>query len=743
MAKTRHAFQTLVIVAVLLALAVTPVRALEPERISGRLASAIAFGERVRPRTGQQSMQAMPDTFALVAENADFQLFADATTLAFKVVDKRSGYVWSSNLDEVGPDDKLNRTWTAFARSGISIDYLDAKAISRRASITNAEHTLELKPVDGGFDAAVTFTVPSIMIPIQVRLEESGVSVEVPFESIQEASVDSRLGLLHIYPFLGATKEANIPGYMFIPDGCGSLIRFAASTKATNMFYGRFYGADLGMLATLPWDSTIVRPYNVSLPVFGMVHGERENAFVSIVEKGASYGEIQAHPAGVTTRFNFIYPAFVYNESYFQATNRAGAGVTVLQRNTNAFDIKIHYRFLTGDDGDYVGMARSYQQYLADKGVLKRIAATGSDIGIRLEFLAGEKERVLLWQRSIPMTTVAQMASILQDLDVKNPEVIYYGWQPLGATSMPPATLKLERSLGTVEQLSSLTKDIAAAGGRFYLYLDPLAALWGEGGYVPSRDLAMSITNVSLEGYNRFANYYFNLNALRKRYSSLSRDVFSKLEAGLALDSIGSMLYSDFKSGNFLNREGAIEAYQTLLAETGGSTAFYLPNDYLFGFMDAYLDIPLGDSGYIYTTEAVPFVQTVLAGYVPYYGPALNFSSKLRDDLLRLADYGVYPSYFLTHEATARILNTASSWIYSSSYVQWGKEVEQTYQWLNGLLGPVKGQTIVARRVLAPGVVATTYSNGKQIVVNYNTSPFSTAGIVVNGKDAVLREALR
>jgi len=445
----------------------------------------------------------------------------------------------------------------------------------------------------------------------------------------------------------------------------------------------------------------------------------------------------------VTTKFNFLYTAFVYNESYFQATNRAGAGVTALQRNTNAFDVKIHYRFLTQDDSDYVGMARSYQQYLIDKGVLKKVSDPDDDIGIRLEFLGGEKEKVLFWQRSIPMTTVGQMADILQDLEVNNPEVIYYGWQPGGASSLPPRALKLDRRLGTIDQFRSLTEVIAAAGGKFYLYLDPQAALRDEKGYSPRKDLAMSIANVNLMGYNRDkVNYYLNLDATGRRLSALVRDVSSMLEAGLALDGLGSTVYSDFKGSNFLNRENAIREYQRLLTESDGTASFYMPNDYVFGFMDAYFDIPLTNSGYIYTTEAVPFLQIVLAGYVPCYGPALNFSSNLRDDLLRLVDFGVYPSYFLSHEPTSKILNTSSIWIYSSSYEQWGQEIEQTYQWLNNLLRPVKGQTIVSRQVLEEGVVATTYSNGKQIIVNYGDTPFSVGDIVVNGKDAAIREVL-
>jgi len=738
-AKMRHAYQVLIIVSLLVGLDMRPLDAvaLKPEEPSNRVAQLDSA------RTDRRSFQDTPDAFSLVGENALFQLFADETTLAFKVVDKRSGYVWHSNLDEVTEDDKLNKTWTAFARSGVSIDYLDQKAILRRASITNADHSLEVKPIDQGLEATLTFTEPSITLDVVVRLEENGVSVEVPFDSIKEEDPDSKLGLLHLYPFLGATKEDTVPGYMFIPDGSGSLIQFAAETKAKNMFYGRYYGSDLGMIGTLPWDPTIRRPYKMSIPVVGMVHGDKQNAFISIVENGASYGEIQAHPAGVTTKFNFLYTTFTYNESYFQATNRAGAGVTAIQNSTNAFDVKIHFRFLTGDDGDYVGMARSYQQYLIEKGVLKKVADPDEDIGIRLEFLGGEKEKILFWYRTIPMTTVGQMAEILGDLEVKNPEVIYYGWQPRGASSMPPRSLKLDRKLGTVDQLRSLTEQITAAGGKFYLYLDPQAALVDEGGYSARRDLAMSIANANLLGYNRGkVNYYLNLDAISKHYSALSRDVFSRLASGLAVDSLSSMLYSDFKHSNFLNRENAIKAYQSLVSENGGTRSFYMPNDYMFGLMDAYYDMPLGNSGYIYTTEAVPFLQIVLAGYVPYYGPALNFSSNTRDDLLRQADFGVYPSYFLTHEVTAEMLMTGSEWIYTSSYEQWGQEIEQTYQWLNNLLRPVKGQAIVSRQVLGEGVVATTYSNGKQIIVNYGEKPFSAGDVVVNGRDAAIREVL-
>jgi hypothetical protein len=341
----------------------------------------------------------------------------------------------------------------------------------------------------------------------------------------------------------------------------------------------------------------------------------------------------------------------------------------------------------------------------------------------------------------IPMTSVKQMESILNDLAIENVDAIYYGWQPLGVSSMPPSSLKLDGALGSLEQLQALIQSIQSRGGRFSVYLDPQAALLGVGGYSRRTDLAMSITTVNLLGYNRNnMNYYRNLKSLDSFYSSLSQDVFSRLDAGLALDDIGSTLYSDFKRNHFINREQTITSYQELLAQNDGKLSFYVPNDYMFPFMQAYYDMPLSDSGYLYSSESVPFMQVVLAGYVPFYGPALNFSSDMHKDLLSHVDYDVYPSYFLSQDVTSRILDTSLNWIYSSSYGQWGQAIKDAYAWLDGLLGPVKGQEIVARKVLADGVYVTTYSNGMQIIVNYKESPFVYEGNVIAGQDAEIME---
>ncbi|MCB9453567.1 MAG: hypothetical protein H6672_19215 [Anaerolineaceae bacterium] len=685
-------------------------------------------------------LQEIPPSYQMVAENDLFQLYVDSDTLAFKLLDKRSNYLWHSGIDELLEGDRLNKSWRAFAQSGISIEYLDKKAVNSRTSIANANHTLEVTPIEQGISAVVTFEDYGITVGVTLQLEATGLRVAVPFATINEGNPDFRLGQVYIYPFLGATRGSSVPGYMLIPDGIGSLIRFADTTKAKNMLYARYYGDDLGILAYQPYDPLVTPGYPASFPVFGVAHGEGQNAFLSVVEQGSAYGEIQAHPAGILTNFNFIYNAFIYNEPYFQATNRSGAGVTTVQRETNHFDVVLHFRFLTGDAADYVGMARSYQQYLLDSGRLHKADDPNLNIGIRLEFLGGDKERVMFWDRFIPMTTVSQMSGILDSLQIPNPEVIYYGWQPLGASTMPPTSVTLEGGLGSLDELRTLAEKITAEGGHFSLYLEPQAALWEEPGYSPRNDVAMAITNVNLEGFGRHYNYYFTLAALQEHYATLTEDIASQLNVGLALDGIGSVLYSDFRRSSPLNREDAIEAYQSLLAESPVRLGLYRPNDYLLGFTQAYYDMPLGDDGYIYTSESVPFLPIVLAGYIPYYSTPVNFSSNLENDLLRQVEYGIYPSYFVTHEPTANMLNTRSAWIYSSSYAQWGEQIQTTYQWMNALLAPVRGQAIIAHEKLADGVFATTYANNKQIIVNYTDQPYVRGGVTVEAKNALLLE---
>lgn len=691
--------------------------------------------------------QVIPDSYEQLAENDTYAFYANPETLAFKVVDLRSGYVWHSNLDEVTEADRLNRTWTAFAQSGVSIDLMYDDATTDRLSITRDGHSLDFNRLPNGFSAELSFPLYGLGLTINVTLEADGVKVEVPSDSIVESMPDDyKFETIHLYPFFGATKGGSVPGYLFIPDGSGSLIRYADSTKASSMFYGRYYGDDLGMISTNLYDYYVNPAYPLALPVLGATHGVKQHGYLLVLESGAPYARLRAHPAGIITQFNFIYNSFIYNESFFQATNRAGAGVTAIQKETNDFDIVMHYRFLDGDDADYVGMATSYREYLLDQGMLSDRTEDDDPMGIRLEFLMGERKRFLFWDVSVPMTTFKQLDAILEDLNanqVKGIQTVLYGWQKLGASATAPTKLSVEPQLGSLKTLASINETLLEQKGALQLYLDPQAALKGVGGYSVRSDLAMSITNKNLLGYNRTkVNYYYHLAQVQKRLVGFSESLSALPNVELALDVIGNTLYSDFKSGNQLNREGAKAAYTEAFASVERPLSFYAPNDYALAYTKNLYDAPLSNSGYLYTTDSVPFMSIALAGYVNLYSTPLNFSSDLTFERLRLVDYQLYPSFMVTHHPTSRILLTYSNWIYSSQYSQWSDKIIDTYAWMADRLEPVKGATIQSRTIPQTGISVVTFSNGQTMIVNYTPQPFTWASITVAANDAWVGEIL-
>ncbi len=106
-------------------------------------------------------------------------------------------------------------------------------------------------------------------------------------------------------------------------------------------------------------------------------------------------------------------------------------------------------------------------------------------------------------------------------------------------------------------------------------------------------------------------------------------------------------------------------------------------------------------------------------------------------DRLRLIDFNVYPSFYLTKDATSKILNTKSNWIYSSAYDQWGSIVDSTYHYIDERLSPVAGASIIDRRIPSEGISIIDYSNGMTVLVNYTDQDVLIENTLVSSRDAV------
>src|SRR5690625_4971982 len=108
--------------------------------------------------------------FEKMAENDLIELYVEEESLALKVVDQRTGYIWNSSLDDI-EDFNLNDTWQLLANSAMTIDYLDEKSNVKTMSLLGNAEKPTIEKVDNGFKATIDFSEIDITVQLQVRLD--------------------------------------------------------------------------------------------------------------------------------------------------------------------------------------------------------------------------------------------------------------------------------------------------------------------------------------------------------------------------------------------------------------------------------------------------------------------------------------------------------------------------------------------------------------------------------------------
>jgi len=680
--------------------------------------------------------------FVLAAESAYLQLYVAPYSLAIKVVNRTTGYIFSSTLDHM-EDHRLNNIWRNRVNSALSVDF-SAGGVALWESLTINDSHVDFRLIENGFAGAVTFGESGIGVELVVTLAGRDLLVSVPQASITEPE-GVQIIALHAYPFFGATKEGDVPGYMFIPDGSGALIRYGdIRNTMVSPWRAPVYGFDLGLGQSTV--SSVEPAFNITMPVFGKVHGN--NAFLAIIESGDNYAEIVAYTAGLITEFNWMFAQFTYRYTYTRPTTRdetRAPAVHRLQQAPNVFDIGLRFRFLEGENANYVGLALAYQAYLVEKGWLT--PSTEPAPPMRLEFFGGEIAPGTIFDQYVVMTPIADIPGYIARLEaqgVQNVLTVYRSFARGGSLSFPHR-FPVDRRLGNAQTVRHTVSTLADSGVPMFFHTDYSRA-YVSGGLFGRSDLALGI-NGRLFSRTVQQRSFFYLTP-QAALQQARRDVNNFERFGiqhLSLETTASSLNSVFNENAVSTRADMREMLNELagvLNPTGqGQLALYQPNAYAWPLTQLYFDIPMSSSRHLFVTDSVPFLQIVLRGHVNYYAPFANFSANWNRDLLRLVEFGAYPSFLLTGEPAHLLSRTAAYYIYSSQFDAWEDLVAEFYNRVAGALYPVRNQPIAGRAMLAPGVVKVTYGNGVEIFVNYTSQPFNYNGTSIPAEDFLVRGA--
>lgn len=673
----------------------------------------------------------------LVAENDGYELYLKQETLSIMIRDKVTGSVMESTVTD--DDGKSNASWSGFLQSGINVDMqIGNTTQQKKVDLISSGAEIKVQLIEGGFKASIDYTQYELGFELTVLLYDDGsIEATIPEASIYENSETNKIGNIYVYPMLGYTYLGERDGYMLIPDGNGALIYLNdKGGRYSSAYSQRVYGSDIGIsesyVLSLFWSKyeTINEAEYILAPVYGMVHSSDEMAYLAVITNGAEGATIEAYPNGAYTDYNWITAKFLKRTIYNEPTSNSGGSVVKVTERL-PYDISVRFFFTRNEKADYAGLAGTYRDYLLETGEL---ITKPDEFRLRADFLGTDRESWMFTTKAVTMTTTDDIREIyaeLKEAGVTSLLTLYKGWQDGGICNLPVDSYDADGSVGGTKDLTRLMEEAEEAGISFYLYTDALRA---------NPDTTNTTFNVikkidtRLYTESTYKDVYESMNFLTPARTNLLLDHLIESMAkkninNLALSGITNTMFSFRYSGTNYDRLYTAEMYASLFENIADDVDFVMeePIATYWKYTDAIIDMPVQDSDYIFTDESVPFLSMVFKGIVPMYSDYVNFEANKNEFFLKLVETGIYPSFYLTMEDSAKLYYTNSNDLYSSQYNVYKETILEYYEVLKEFNDLVAGAVITDHEILAGGTVVVTYSNGAVVTINYSENSFTVS----------------
>ena len=583
-------------------------------------------------------------------------------------------------------------------------------------------------------------------------LEGDSVLCTVPVDMIEERG-GGMIYRIQLNPYFAAAGTDET-GYMVVPNGSGSIIRFN-NGKQTNAQYSQYiYDMDLV-------DAEYTKTQNIQsvrLPIFAIC---REGSTVlATVEQGATLANIVADVSGRNNGYNNAFAIFTIRGDEKLAMFGAGetADLPIVEKNFYDHPIAVRYTFLPPEYTGYVGVANYYRETLIAQGVLTP-KAEGGDIPFYYDVIGGVKETAhtmgVQHLRVKAMTTFEQageMAAKLNELGVGNQVMNFQGWMNGGFFHDVADKVKVLRQLGgrgdlmalaeTMKQYGEIYLDVAFQNVTFIskrFNINAESSRYYGAGYAVQFG-ETNPTNLRRTASLGYAENIFNL--LSPKFLPHYVGGFTKAirgydeSLGISLRDLGWELHADKKRTAIINREEALDVVVSQLEElkaTGRNLMVTGGNLYALAGAKHILGAPMGATEYFIVDETIPLYQMVMHGCVDYTGQPMNtyVTDNTRRTLLEMVEYGASPRYVFTWEAATEMKYTGLNKYYSATFDSWAEAAAANYAFVNGALCHVSDAFMVNREVITETLVRVDYSNGVSIYVNYGSEAAQADGCTI------------
>ncbi|MBQ6544026.1 MAG: hypothetical protein IJL77_06525 [Clostridia bacterium] len=558
-------------------------------------------------------------------------------------------------------------------------------------------------------------------VTMTVKLADGSMTVNCKWENLTgnlSASVES----MEILNYFGAYNTSEAGDFLFVPDGCGAVINTSVFDESFESLSFTVYGDDHSCPGGYSGSAAI--------PAFGIKTGQ--TAFAALIEDGDAAAVIKAEKAVSASGFNRVYSSFNITPSAFED------GVFYLSDKSNITQIDMCYRFLSGINATYSGMASAVREQLIRDGMLSSQAPGETDsLPFFLTLTGVGKESIGSFEYQSVLTDFEQAQDMLvrmKNKGIDSVNVRYCAAKTGGTDSRDITYSRFSSRLGGRRGLASLYEYISNQNMRLFIDIDILSASGNMRGR-PASDIFGNDTlytpvntAVSASGADPSARILRQVSRLKNAVAAVLSRSSDGSYSGICLNDAGSLLYSDFSKGGMLRQEASRTVSGTVSPLSTGNEIMTVGGSfYMLKNIKSVTELPLtttvSKSG---SYTPVPFIPLILHGLADYSGAPLNESPDPSEMMLRFIEYGACPCYKWNYKAASG--NGESDIYYYDNSINAAAEF---YAEANACLYDLRHARMTDHYKVSDGVYCTEYDTGAMIYVNYTDRDFSVRGNVV------------
>lgn len=692
----------------------------------------------------------------VVVENDKFSLSWADEEKCVVLTDKATGARWSTTPSEymdIPESEKQVRT-RGYIESPIFVNYKlpEEQAVATARAYTHSirKGDIAAEKKDSAVIVTYMFEDADCIIPVKYALTEKGMSISVDTNEIVEGA--NEVYSIDLAPYFCATEHGREDSYIFYPSGSGAIIDISEPIIEAASYSSQVYGRD----AALSIKHDLTNDKNVYLPVYGIKKGN--DAVCAIITSGAEQATVSTIVYDTPTAYTTVYTNFAVRSGDYNFIAGVGTPDTTIYSENSLENAVFSVEFvpLSGEDADYVGMAKAYQEYLYGNNDAN---ASVADPVYSIKFLGG-----LLQQRNFLGFPYKELISLTSYTDAKNiltelegtgvkPNVMLYGYGESGMDIGKIAGgFKLGSAFGSKKELAALTEYCKANGISSYFDFNLAEYATAGAGYTNS-DAAKSASRMAafVHKISKGAqildkkNYEKHRLISRSELDGISKKLLKKISRynieGVSFESISSMSYSDFGYPEYYVKNGMTDQVK-LITELYKNSDYKIAasgaNAYSAVLADTIFNTPFNSSKQEIFTADVPFYQIVFKGKTEIVSEPVNSGLSIANKKLMALEGGASMLFTLSNDYNSTATLSYHKDIYAAPFSGNKETMVATAEEFKDYYKATSGQTIKDHNLLTNDVRLTTYSNGVKIYVNYSEDDYQTADGVVKASDYLI-----